>query len=312
MRRIILRDRRYTYGYSDEKGAFRYLRFGVDKGRAVVRVSNRKRIEAVRGYFRIYAIPDFKAVGNGEMFDGAKHGIQRQTTEILRDYVVGPCANRNVQSGMERDGHDLSIYRKGERNEMKKVEFLVRLKENLSCLPEADIRQSLEYYAEMIDDRMDDGMTEEIAVQSVGDPKRIAEDIIIETPITKLFKERVKSKGKLGAWGIVLLVLGSPIWLSLIIAFLAVVLSLYVSYCAVVLSLLATELALIVTAPAGVIYAIICAVTGNGYFALAMLGGSVFVAGLALLGLPACKFLIKSVVWVGKKSIVLLKSCITK
>ena len=61
---------------------------------------------------------------------------------------------------------------------MTKTEFLVQLKEKLSCLPQADIQQSLEYYVEMIDDRIDDGMSEESAVQSVGTPEKIAEEIV--------------------------------------------------------------------------------------------------------------------------------------
>ena len=193
---------------------------------------------------------------------------------------------------------------------MTKTEFLVQLKEKLSCLPQADIQQSLEYYVEMIDDRIDDGMREEEAVQSVGTPEKIAEAIIMETPFTKLLKERVKSKGKMSAWTIILLILGSPIWLSLLVSALAVVLSLYVSYCAVVISLWAVELALCVSAPAGVIYAIVCCFVGDVYFGIGIFGASLCIAGLAMLGLLASKYLAKSIAWVGKKTVVLLKRCV--
>ena len=43
---------------------------------------------------------------------------------------------------------------------MKKREFLDRLKASLWAMPEADKERSADYYAEMIDDRMEDGLSE--------------------------------------------------------------------------------------------------------------------------------------------------------
>ena len=43
---------------------------------------------------------------------------------------------------------------------MTKVQFLMALQRKLHGLPQEDIEQTLEYYNEMIDDRMDDGLTE--------------------------------------------------------------------------------------------------------------------------------------------------------
>ena len=44
---------------------------------------------------------------------------------------------------------------------MTKSDFLNALAARLGALSEIDIARSLDYYEEMIDDRMDDGMTEE-------------------------------------------------------------------------------------------------------------------------------------------------------
>ena len=63
---------------------------------------------------------------------------------------------------------------------MTKTEFLSALRDGLRALPEADAARSLEYYHEMIDDRMDDGMTEEEAVAAVGDPGDVAGEILRE------------------------------------------------------------------------------------------------------------------------------------
>ena len=65
----------------------------------------------------------------------------------------------------------------------------------------------------MIDDRMEEGLAEEEAVSSFGTPEEIADQILSEIPLSRLVRERVKPKRALKAWEIVLLVLGSPVWL---------------------------------------------------------------------------------------------------
>ena len=63
---------------------------------------------------------------------------------------------------------------------MTKNEFLAELKERLAGLSEADLNRSMDYYAEMIEDRMEDGLSEEEAVKEVGTPAAIAEEILKE------------------------------------------------------------------------------------------------------------------------------------
>ena len=125
---------------------------------------------------------------------------------------------------------------------MNREQFMAALREKLAGLPEEDIVSSLEYYGEMIDDRIEDGVPEETAVAAVGSVDEIAEQILMDTPLTKLVQARVKSKRSLKAWEIVLLVLGSPIWLSLLIAAAAVVLSVYITLWAIIISLFAVVL----------------------------------------------------------------------
>lgn len=47
---------------------------------------------------------------------------------------------------------------------MNKQEFLVKLRKGLSGLPKEDIEERLTFYSEMIDDRMEEGLSEEEAV----------------------------------------------------------------------------------------------------------------------------------------------------
>lgn len=52
------------------------------------------------------------------------------------------------------------------------MEFLNRLGELLACLPADQVKETQEFYAEAIADRMEDGMTEAEAVAAMGTPVR--------------------------------------------------------------------------------------------------------------------------------------------
>ena len=114
---------------------------------------------------------------------------------------------------------------------MTKTEFLDELRSRLSGLPQSDLDERLLYFREMIDDRMEDGLTEEEAVSDIGSVDEIVDHIMEETPLSKLVRENAKRTRALKAWEILLLVLGAPLWLSLILAAIAVCLSLYGSGC---------------------------------------------------------------------------------
>lgn len=121
---------------------------------------------------------------------------------------------------------------------MNKYEFLAQLRKALEAIPEEDARASVDYYAEMIDDRMEEGLPEEEAVAAIGDVKEIARNILAETPTEQ------RQPRKMSWWEVVLIVLGAPVWLALLIAAAAVVFSLLVSLWSVVISLYATAFAL--------------------------------------------------------------------
>ena len=83
---------------------------------------------------------------------------------------------------------------------MGKNEFLDHLREGLSGLPAGDIEERLTFYGEMIDDRVEDGLTEEEAVREIGDVDEVAAQIIEETPISRLVIEKVRPKRRFRAW----------------------------------------------------------------------------------------------------------------
>ena len=80
---------------------------------------------------------------------------------------------------------------------MKKNEFLQELSMEILGLPQEDVEHWLEYYTEMLEDRIEEGMSEQEATAALGDPKAIARQILAQTPFTKLIKNKIAPKRKL-------------------------------------------------------------------------------------------------------------------
>lgn len=131
---------------------------------------------------------------------------------------------------------------------MNKFEFLTQLRAKLWSIPEEDAERSVDYYSEMIDDRMEEGLSEEEAVAAIGDLDEIVKNILADAPVIQTEVKTVKPQRKQAWWEILLLVLGSPVWMALLIAATAVIFAVFVSLWAVVISLYATAFALAVSA----------------------------------------------------------------
>ena len=80
---------------------------------------------------------------------------------------------------------------------MNKFEFITALRAKLWSIPEEDRQRSVDYYSEMIDDRMEDGLSEEAAVAAIGDLDEIVKNILAETPAAEPAKQAKKQKRKL-------------------------------------------------------------------------------------------------------------------
>lgn len=109
---------------------------------------------------------------------------------------------------------------------MTRDEFLGRLGELLACLPAEQIEETKAFYAEAIADRMEDGMSEEEAVAAMGTPGEVAEATLDDLPAVPRAIARTRRRSTALLW--VLTVVGSPVWVPLLIAFVAVALSVYV------------------------------------------------------------------------------------
>lgn len=195
---------------------------------------------------------------------------------------------------------------------MNKQEFLKSLESKLEGLPKADITRSLEYYSEIIADRVEDGISEEEAVAEIGSIDEAASQIVADIPLTRLVREKIKPRKRLSAVEIILLLLGSPIWLSLIIAAFAVVLSLYISLWSIVISLWAVFVSLVGCFIGGVLSGILLIFTKNLFTGIAMLALGMVCSGLSILIFFGCKWITKGFLLLTKKLAVSLKNCFVK
>lgn len=195
---------------------------------------------------------------------------------------------------------------------MNKQAFLAELRQGLSGLPQDDIEERLSFYSEMIDDRMEEGLSEEDAVSAIGSAPEIVAQVVADIPLAKIAKERIKPKRRLKVWEIVLWVLGAPIWLSLLIAAFAVILSLYVVLWSVIISLWAVFVSLAACSIGGVVAGIVFAIGGNALTGVAMLAAGIVCAGLSIFLFYGCNAAAKGSLMLTRKNAVWIKNCFMK
>lgn len=177
---------------------------------------------------------------------------------------------------------------------MNKQQFLKALRKRLSALPRAELEERLRFYSEMIEDRMEEGLSEAEAVAAVGSAEEIAAQILGEDP-------RPAVRPKKNAWEITLLILGFPLWFPLLVAAFAVALSLYVSLWAVIISLWAVFASLAICALALLVCGIVSAFGAMISLGIALVGGSLVCAGLSIFLFFGCKALTKGTCILTKK-----------
>ena len=111
---------------------------------------------------------------------------------------------------------------------MTKKEFLAALKIRLRAIPRADLRERLGFYSEIIDDKMEEGLTEGEAIAEIGNIDDVAEQILAEVEIPIKRKKKPASP-----WQIALLIIGSPVWAPILICVYALTWSVVITLWAV-------------------------------------------------------------------------------
>ncbi len=169
---------------------------------------------------------------------------------------------------------------------MNRADFLSELRRCLAQMPEAERERQLAYYDELLSDMLEDGMTEAEAVEHLGSPAKIAQELLTELPLSTLVKTRVRAAGKPSALNILLLVLGFPLWFPLLLSFAAILLAVVIVLWALVLSFGAVVLALGLTALAAPIGLFVNTVTASP---LLLIGAALVAGGLCVLGFLALR-----------------------
>ncbi len=184
---------------------------------------------------------------------------------------------------------------------MTKVQFILTLNEKLKNLPKKETEERINFYVEMIEDRMEEGISEEEAVAAIGDLDEISTQIISDTPLAKIAKEKMKPKRKLKTWEIVLLILGSPIWLSLLIALITIIFSLYIVLWSVIISFWAIFVSIIACAMYGIITGFLFVFIGKAMGGIALIGAGFVCVGLSIFAFLGCKMATKAMVILTKR-----------
>lgn len=186
---------------------------------------------------------------------------------------------------------------------MTKLQFVLALNNRLSALPQNEIEERLKFYSEMIEDRMEEGLSEEDAVAAVGSVEEIAAQILGETACTPKEKGRAPkySKRRIRWWEILLLVLGSPLWLSLLIVFFAVILVLYMVLWVVIITLWSVFGAVVGCSVGFALGGTICCGNGATIPGVVLISAGLVCAGVSILLFFGCKWATKGLLWLTKR-----------
>lgn len=194
---------------------------------------------------------------------------------------------------------------------MNKRAFLSALDERLSCLPKEDREESFNYYSEIIDDRMEDGLSEEESVAALGSIEEIVSQILMETSLPKLVKANVKPKRTLKAlktWVKILLILGSPVWVPLLFAALCILFAVYIVLWSGILVLYSVVLSFAATAIGCILGFFVSLPAGNIAPGLLFLGAGLFCVGITLLLFFGFNRITKGLLILSKKFLLAIKT----
>ncbi len=192
---------------------------------------------------------------------------------------------------------------------MRKEEFLKRLKNKLWKLSKAEREERLSFYSEMIDDQIEEGLSEKDAVRSVGSANAIAQEILEEAKEKKA--EARAEKKPLSGTTVLLIILGFPLWFPLLAAAFAVAISLYAVLFSVAVSLWGVFISLVATGVCGVIISVAYFASGGASMGFVLLGAGLLLLGLSVFLFFSCKETTKWTLCLAKKAFISAKNRIS-
>lgn len=195
---------------------------------------------------------------------------------------------------------------------MNKQEFIDTLYKKLSKFPKKAFEDQINFYIEIIDDKVEDGLSEQEAIDQIGPIDTIVEEIINNASLFKMVKEKVKPQRKLKTWEIVLITLGFPIWFPLLVAFLAVLFTLYIVIWVLILCLWVIFISFALCSVACILIGLYYTIVHHNSIYLSFIA-----AGIALIGLSIIMFYLSKCATVGlikltKKTLLKFKKSLIK
>ena len=191
---------------------------------------------------------------------------------------------------------------------MTRLEFIKILRKKLNGIPKADLEETLDYYNEILSDKIEDGMSEADAINSLGSIDDIVNTTLSEISFPKLIKEKLGLNKKLKTWQIILLASTFYIWIPLSIALFAVLLALYTVLWSGVIVVGAVGASSVACAPVMLIWGIIDIFAGDVASGVLFIGFSFLFLGVALLFGVLTKHFAILMVEVCKKIVIKIKS----
>lgn len=202
---------------------------------------------------------------------------------------------------------------------MTKNEFLTALANRLLSLPRDDAQKSVDYYSEMIDERIEEGLSEDEATKAVGSIDDIASLILSETQVEDTSKNAIGNneisatpKRKLKTYELVLIIAGSPIWAPILLALIIVAFALFIVIWAVIISCFAATLSFGAGTLSGIVAFISMMLSGLVAQGFIFIGVSLILAGLCILSFIGSVELSKLTIKLTQRLLSKIKSIFSK
>ena len=177
---------------------------------------------------------------------------------------------------------------------MTEKEYLKELKRNLSALKRSDRNSLIEFYKEMIEDKIENDKTEREAIAELEPADAVAKRTLAEYGIDE---EKLNMRRKISGTTLALVIIGSPLWIPLAIAALAVVLAVAISILAGIISIASACIGVTLSSPFFLVMGIITAFSDVGTGLIAIGYG----LSAAALGILAVTGIYKLIAYIVKK-----------
>lgn len=128
---------------------------------------------------------------------------------------------------------------------MNKEEFEIELRKRLCGLPKDEIDERVNFYVEMIEDRVEDGKSEDEAIDDLGGVDTVVRQIASDTNLFSIVKEKIKPQKKPSAFVIAMLIIGFPLWFPLLMTGMVLLLVAYMLLWVLVIVTYSVEVAFI-------------------------------------------------------------------